>query len=98
MMHEDWVTIYVVTVLIIAAIPLALLLVWSIALCLVEIKKLRIERRQMYQENIRTIVGGTTKLISSTTEACKTENSSSKYADTSNTESFEITMTKNEFV
>ena len=97
-MNEDWVTIYVTSVLIIAAIPLAILMAWSIALCWVEIKQLQIERRQKYQENIRTIVGGTTKLISATTEACKTEDSTSKYADTSNTESFEITMMKNEYV
>ena len=97
-MDEDWVTTYVIVVIIIAAIPLALLMAWSIALCLVEIKQLHIERRHMYQENIRTIFGGTRKLISATTEACKTEDSTSKCADTSNIESFEITMMKNEYV
>ena len=63
-MIDDWVTIYVIIVLSISAIPLLLLFCWSIALCLEEMKEIRIHRRDVYMENVRGIISGTTGLAS----------------------------------
>ena len=62
-MDYDWVTIYVIVVLSISAIPLVLLVGWSVALCLEEMKKIRILRRNEYEANVRSIVTGASMFI-----------------------------------
>ena len=62
-MDYDWVTIYVIVVLSISAIPLVLLVGWSIALCLEEMKNVRILRRNEYEANVRSIITGASTLI-----------------------------------
>ena len=64
-MENDWVTIYVIVVLSISAVPLVLLVGWSIALCLEEMKNVRILRRNEYEANVRAIVTGASTFIMS---------------------------------
>ena len=96
-MNDDWVTIYVIVVLSIAAIPIFLLIAWSIALCLLEIKQLQVARRHKYQENLRTIISGTTKVAGATTKTCQIEDITNETTGTSNTESFDVTTRKYEY-
>ena len=62
-MDNDWVTIYVIVVLSISAVPLMLLVGWSIALCFEQMKNLRILRRNEYEANVRCIITGTSTFI-----------------------------------
>ena len=67
-MNDDWVTIYVIVVLSIAAVPIMALMFWSFFLCLEEIKDIRIQRRNTFHDNLRSIIGGTAKLASLTSK------------------------------
>ena len=73
-MDYDWVTIYVIVVLSISAIPLVLLVGWSIALCLEEMKNVRILRRNEYEANVRSIItGASTFVVNQMTQRASTE-------------------------
>ena len=65
-MESDWITIYLLFVLIISIIPLLLLFAWKLMLYWEEIKELRIFRREVYFENMRTLMSGTTDIVNAT--------------------------------
>ena len=65
-MESDWITIYLLFVLIISVIPLLLLFAWKLMLYWEEIKELRIFRREVYFENMRTLMSGTTDIVNAT--------------------------------
>ena len=67
-MNDDWVTIYVIVLLSITSVPIIILMFWSFFLCLEEMKDIRIQRRNTFHDNLRSIIGGTAKLATLTSK------------------------------